>query len=157
MFGGLWQDVRYGARMLLKTPTYTAIAVAALALSIGANTAIFSAVNTLLLRPLPLQDVDRLAFSVALREGFDPFASSLLEFEANKQRNHSFANIGAALQRSFNLTGRGEPERIRGASTMADYLTTLGVNPVIGRSFTPEENRPGGPSVVLISYGFWQK
>jgi len=157
MFGGLWQDVRYGARMLLKTPTYTAIAVAALALSIGANTAIFSSVNTLLLRPLPLQDVDRLAFSVALREGFDPFASSLLEFEANKQRNHSFANIGAALQRSFNLIGRGEPERIRGASIMADYLTTLGVDPVIGRGFSPEEDRPGGPSVALISYGFWQR
>ncbi|HEU5247270.1 MAG TPA: ABC transporter permease, partial [Candidatus Udaeobacter sp.] len=98
-----------------------------------------------------------LVFSVALREGFDPFASSLLEFEANKQRNHSFANIGAALQRSFNLTGRGEPERIRGALVMTDYLTTLGVNPVIGRSFTSEEDRPGGPSVVLISYGFWQK
>src|SRR5262245_4400848 len=157
MFGGLWQDVRYGGRMLLKSPTYSAIAVAALALSIGANTAIFSAVNTLLLRPLPLQDVDRLVFSVALREGFDPFASSLLEFEANKQRNHSFASIGAALQRSFNLTGRGEPERIRGASIMADYLTTLGVNPLIGRSFTSEENRPGGPSVALISYGFWQR
>ena len=157
MFGDLWQDVRYGARMLLKSPSHTAIAVAALALSIGANTAIFSAVNTLLLRPLPLQDLDRLVFSVALREGFDPFASSLLEFEANKQRNHSFANIGAAMQRSFNLTGRGEPERIRGASIMADYLTTLGVNPVIGRSFTSEENRPGGPTVVLISYGFWQR
>jgi putative ABC transport system permease protein len=157
MFGDLCQDVRYGARMLLKSPSYTAIAVAALALSIGANTAIFSAVNTLLLRPLPLQDLDRLVFSVALREGFDPFASSLLEFEANKQRNHSFANIGAAMQRSFNLTGRGEPERIRGASIMADYLTTLGVNPVIGRSFTSEENRLGGPTVVLISYGFWQR
>ncbi len=153
----LWQDVRYGARILLKSPGYTAIAVVALALSIGANTAIFSAVNTLLLRPLPLGDLDRLVFSVALREGFDPFASSLLEFEANKQRNHSFASIGAALQRSFNLTGRGEPERIRGASVMADYLTTLGVSPVIGRSFSPEEDRPGGPNAALISYGFWQK
>src|SRR4029453_15147220 len=153
MFGDLCQDVRYGARMLLKSPSYTVIGVAALALSIGANTAIFSAVNTLLLPPLPLQDRDCLVFSVALGEGFDPFASSLLEFEANKQRNHSFANIGSALQRSFNLTGRGEPERIRGASIMADYLTTLGVNPVIGRSFTSEDNRLGGPTVVLISYG----
>jgi len=151
------QDLRYGARMLLKSPTYTAIAIAALALSIGANTAVFSAVNTLLLRPLPLKDLDRLVFSVALREGFDPFGSSLLEFEAYRQRNHSFESIGVAMQRSFNLIGRGEPERIRGASIMADYLTTLGVNPVLGRSLTLEEDQPGGPAVALIGYGFWQK
>jgi putative ABC transport system permease protein len=157
MFEELWQDLRYGARILLKSPVYTAIAVMALALSIGANTAIFSAVNTLLLRPLPLEDLDRLVFSVALREGFDPFGSSLLEFEAYRQRNHSFASVGAAMLRSFNLTGRGEPERIRGASVMADYLTTLGVRPVLGRGFTLEEDQPGGPAVALIGYGFWQK
>src|SRR6266699_6775020 len=157
MFEELWQDLRYGARILLKSPTYTAIAVMALALSIGANTAVFSAVNTLLLRPLPLEDLDRLVFSVALREGFDPFGSSLLEFEAYRQRNHSFTSIGAAMIRSFNLTGRGEPERIRGASIMADYLTTLGVKPVLGRGFALEEDQPGGPAVALIGYGFWQK
>jgi putative ABC transport system permease protein len=157
MFGGFWQDVRYGARMLLKSPTYTAIAIAALALSIAANTAVFSAVNTLLLRPLPLKDLDRLVFSVALREGFDPFGSSLLEFEAYRQRNHSFESIGVAMLRSFNLIGRGEPERIRGASIMADYLTTLGVKPVLGRSLTLGEDQPGGPAVALIGYGFWQK
>src|SRR5690349_7077942 len=136
MFGGFWQDVRYGARILLKSPTYTTIAVAALALSIGANTAVFSAVNTLLLRPLPLKDLDRLVFSVALREGFDPYGSSLLEFEAYQRQNHCFESMGAARQRSFNLIGRGEPERIRGASIMADYLTTLGVKPVLGRTFS---------------------
>jgi len=156
MFEELWQDVRYGARILLKSPAYTAIAVMALALSIGANTAVFSAVNTLLLRPLPLEDLDRLVFSVALREGFDPFESSLLEFEAYQQRNHSFARIGAAMQRSFNLTERGEPERIRGASIMADYLTTLGVKPFLGRSFSIQEDHPGGAAVALISYSFWQ-
>jgi putative ABC transport system permease protein len=157
MIGGFWQDVRYGVRMLLKSPGYTAIAIVALAVSVGANTAVFSAVNTLLLRPLPLEDLDRLVFSVALREGFDPFGSSLLEFEAYQQRNHSFESIGAAMQRSFNLIGRGEPERIRGASVMADYLTTLGVKPVLGRSLTLEEDQPGGPAVALIGYGFWQK
>ena len=156
MLEELWQDLRYGARILLKSPGYTAIAVMALALSIGANTAVFSAVNTLLLRPLPLEDLDRLVFSVALREGFDPFESSLLEFAAYQQRNHSFARIGAAMQRSFNLIGRGEPERIRGASIMADYLTTLGVKPVLGRSFSVQEDRPGGAAVALISYGLWQ-
>jgi len=157
MFGGFLQDLRYGARMLLKSPTYTAIAIAALALSIGANTAVFSAVNTLLLRPLPLKDLDRLVFSVALREGFDPFGSSLLEFEAYRQRNHSFESIGVAMQRSFNLIGRGEPERIRGALIMADYFTTLGVNPVLGRSLTLEEDQSDGPAVAMIGYGFWQK
>src|SRR2546430_1045064 len=113
MLGEIWQDLRYGARILLRTPGYTAIAIIALALSIGANTAIFSAINTLLLRPLPLADVDRLVFSVSLREGFDPFASSLLEFTACKQRNHQFVSMGAAAQRSFNLIGRGEPQRAR--------------------------------------------
>ncbi|HYY35502.1 MAG TPA: ABC transporter permease [Candidatus Binatia bacterium] len=153
----LWQDIRYGVRMLLKSPTYTAIAVAALALSIGANTAVFSAVNTLLLRPLPLKDLDQLVLSQALREGFDPYESSFLELEAFQQRSHSFASIGAAQQRSFNLTGRGDPERVRGASITPDYLTTLGVTPVIGHSFSAEEQRPGGTAVALISYSFWQK
>ena len=156
MFGESWQDVRYGARMLLKSPIYTAIAVAALALSIGANTAVFSAVNTLLLRPLPLKDLDRLVLSQALREGFDPYESSLLELEAFEQRSHSFVRIGAARQRSFNLTGRGEPERIRGASIVANYLATLGVKPVVGRSFSAHEDQPGGPAVALISYSFWK-
>lgn len=153
----LWQDVRYGARILLKSPAYTAIAVVALALSIGANTAVFSAVNTLLLRPLPLKDLDRLVFSIALREGFDPFESCLLEFEGYQQRNHSFESMGLAQQRSFNLIGHREPERIRGASMTESYLATLGVKPIIGRSFSPDEDRPGGVPVALISYSFWQK
>ena len=157
MFEELWQDVRYGARILLKSPTYTGIAVAALSLSIGANTAVFSAVNTLLLRPLPLKNLDQLVLSQALREGFDPYESSFLELEGFQQRSHSFASIGAARQRSFNLIGRGEPERIRGASITPDYLTTLGVKPVLGRGFTFEEDQPGSPAVALIGYGFWQK
>ncbi len=150
-------DLRFALRQLRKSPGFTLIAVIALALSIGANTAIFSAVNTLLLRPLPVEDLDRLVFSIAMREGFDPFGSSLLEFAADKQRNHSFSIMGAAMQRSFNLTGRGEPERARGASIVADYLTTLGVKPILGRGFTDAEDRPGGPAVALISYGRWQK
>src|SRR5438105_8640608 len=123
----LWQDFRYGARILFKQPGFTAIAVAALSLSIGANTAIFSAVNALLLRPLPVENIDRLIFSVALREGFDPFGSSLLEFAAYRDRGHSFLSSGLAAQRSFNLTGNSEPERIRGATISADYIATLGV------------------------------
>jgi putative ABC transport system permease protein len=153
----LWQDVRYGARMLLKQPGFTLIAVAALALSIGANTAIFSAINTLLLRPLPIANIDRLVFSIGMREGFDPFGASFLEYAAYRDRSHCFESSGTAVQRSFNLIEHGEPERVRGAAVMADYLRTLGVKPVIGRAFSAEEDQPGGPPVALVSCGLWQK
>src|SRR5881398_583973 len=153
----LWNDLRYGARILLKRPALSAIAIVALALSIGANTAIFSAINTLLLRPLPVKDIDRLVFSIALREGFDPFGSSFLEYAAYRDRSHSFVSSGVATQRSFNLLGQGEPEHVRGATVMADYLTTLGVEPVLGRTFSAQQDRPGGPPVVLISYALWQR
>jgi hypothetical protein len=153
----LWQDLRYGARMLIKQPGFSLICIAALALSIGANTAIFSAANALLLRPLPVENIDQLVFSVALREGFDPFGSSYLEYAAYRDRNHSFAISGMAVQRSFNLIGHGEPQRVRGATVMADYLKTLGVQPVIGRAFSPEDDHLGGPQAALVSYGLWQK
>jgi putative ABC transport system permease protein len=153
----LWQDLRYGARMLLKQPGFTLIAIAALAISIGANTAIFSAINALLLRPLPVKDIDRLVSTFALREGFDPFGSSFLEYAAYRDQSHVFSSSGVATQRSFNLIGQHEPERIRGATVMADYLTTVGVKPMLGRAFSADEDRPGGPPVALISYTFWQK
>src|SRR5437762_11274834 len=153
----LWNDLRYGARILLKRPALSMVAIVALALSIGANTAIFSAINTLLLRPLPVKDIDRLVFSIALREGFDPFGSSFLEYAAYRDRSHSFVSSGVATQRSFNLLGQGEPEHVRGATVMADYLTTLGVEPVLGRTFSAQEDRPGGPQVDLISYALWKR
>src|SRR5947199_457153 len=153
----LWQDVRYGVRMLLKQPGFTLICIAALALSIGANTAIFSAANALLLRPLPVEDIDRLVVPVTLREGFDPFGSPFLEYAADRDQAHCFASSGVATARSFNLTGRGEPERVRGATVMANYLSTLGIKPVLGRTFSADDDRPGGPPVALISYGLWQK
>src|SRR5436190_2945619 len=153
----LWQDLRYGVRMLLKQPGFTLIAVAALAISIGANTAIFSAINALLLRPLPVKDIGRLVSTIALREGFDPFGSSFLEYAAYRDRTHLFVSSGMATQRSFNLIGQREPERVRGAAVTAHYLTTLGVIPVLGRPFSADEDRPGGPAVALISHTFWQK
>ncbi len=151
------QDIRFGLRMLRKNPAFTLVAVLTLALGIGANTAIFSAANSVLLRPLPLKDAERVIFVVSLREGFDPFGTSLLEFSAYKDRSHSLSSVGLASARSFNVTGRGEPERIQGAAILANYLSTLGVQPVIGRSFTPEEDNPGGPAVALVSYGLWQR
>jgi len=153
----LWQDIRYGVRMLLKQPGFSLICIAALALSIGANTAIFSAANALLLRPLPVEDIDRLVVPVTLREGFDPFGSPFLEYAAYRDRAHFFSSSGVATARSFNLTGRGEPERVRGATVTANYLSTLGIKPVLGRTFSADDDRPGGPPVALISYGLWQK
>src|SRR5215468_10734205 len=153
----LWQDLRYGMRMLLKQRSFSLIAIAALVLSIGANTAIFSAANALLLRPLPVEDIDRLIIPVTLREGFDPFGSPFIEYAAFRDRAHCFASVGVATVRSFNLTGRGEPERLQGATVMANYLSTLGTKPVLGRTFSADDDRPGGPLIALISYGFWQK
>src|SRR5947199_10177444 len=106
----LWNDLRYRARILLKRPTLSAIAIVALALSIAANTAIFSAINTLLLRPLPVKDIDRLVFSIALRDGFDPFGSSFLEYAAYGDRSHSFVSTGVATQLSFISLGTGDPQ-----------------------------------------------
>src|SRR5438132_9181779 len=139
-------DIKFWFRQLLKTPAFTFTAVIVLALGIGANTAIFSAVNALLLRPLPVRDIDRLVFSVALREGFDPFGSSFVEYAAYRDRSHAFESSGVATQRSFNLIGRDEPERVSGAIAMTEYLTTLGVKPVLGRTFTATEDKPGAPS-----------
>src|SRR6266487_1041382 len=152
-----WQDIRYGVRMLLKQPGFSLICIAALALSIGANTAIFSAANALLLRPLPVEDIDRLVVPITLREGFDPFGSPYLEYVAYRGRAHCFATSGVATARSFNLTGRGEPEHVRGATATANYLSTLGTKPVLGRTFSADDDRPGAPPVALISYGLWQK
>ncbi len=151
------RDLKLAFRQLLKTPVFTFTAVIVLALGIGANTAIFSAVNALLLRPLPVQDIDRLVFSVALREGFDPFGSSYIEYAAYRDRSHAFEKSGVATQRSFNITGRDQPERVPGAVAMAEYLTTLGVKPVLGRTFSATDDKPGGAPVAVISYGLWQK
>lgn len=152
----LVQDARFGMRMLRKSPGFTAVAVLTLALGIGANMAIFSAVESLLLRPLPVENVERLTFIVSLREGFDPFGTSLLEYTAYRDRSHWFSSCGLATPRSFNVVGQGEPERIQGAAILANYLATLGVQPVLGRSFTPEEDSPGGPAVALVGYGLWR-
>jgi putative ABC transport system permease protein len=153
----LFADLRFAARMLARTPGFTATAVLTLALGIGASTAMFSAVNALLLRPLPFPDAERLVFGVALREGFDPFGTSLLEYAAYKENASSFSSTGLSDSRSFNIADRGEPERLIGAAVSADYLTTVGISPLLGRSFSAEEDRPGGASVALLGYGLWQR
>src|SRR5207302_4567111 len=140
----LWQDVRYGLRIFRARPGFTAVVVITLALGIGANTAIFSAFNAILLRPLPVADLDRLVFGLALREGFDPFGTSFLDYALYRDAR-SLASSGLATQRQFHLLHQGEPERVVVASVNASYLSALGVELDGGRVFSACEVSPGRP------------
>jgi putative ABC transport system permease protein len=151
------QDLREALRRLLAKPAFTIVAVLTLGLGVGANTAIFSAVTTLLVRPLPVADVDRVVSGIALREGFDPFGTSLLEYVAYRDASRSFASSGIALQHFFTLTGHDEPERIHGAEVTNGFLEALAVAPIAGRVFTTEDDRPGAAPVALIGYDLWQR
>ena len=151
-------DLRYGLRMLLKEPGFTAVAVIALALGIGANSAIFSVVNTVLLRPLPYKDPDRL---VVFRERklpefpeFSVASGNVIEWQ---KQSTSFEQIEAAGVGNVNLTGRGEPEWLSATRMTTGTLSMLGVRPAIGRDFTKEEGEPGHDNVTLLSYGLWQR
>ena len=153
----LFQDLRYGLRMILRNPGFSLLAILTLALGIGANTALFSAVNALLLRPLPVADLDRLVFGMALREGFDPFGTSLLEFDLYRKEARSLSSSGVGTPRQFTLLAGDEPERLRGTAVTAGFLTTLGVKPVLGRLFTPGEDRPGAAAVALVGHELWRR
>jgi putative ABC transport system permease protein len=152
---GVWQDIRYGLRGFRSVPGFAAVVILMLAIGIGANTAIFSAFNALLLRPLPIRDVDRVIFGIALREGCDPFGSSFLDYRLYRDEARTLASTGLGTPRQFMLLRDGEPERLHGAAVTASYLTTLGIRPAIGRLFTAEEDRAGGPAVALLSHELW--
>jgi hypothetical protein len=159
VLGDLWQDVRYGLRTLLKNPGFTVVAVIALALGIGANSAIFSVVNTVLLRPLPYKDPGRLVmvWEDDTKGGYPrntPAAANYIDW---RDQNQVFEGMAAMADQSFNLTGVGEPERIDGRRVSASLFPLLGVEPQAGRAFLPEEDQPGGNRVVLMSHGLWQR
>ncbi|HKQ77449.1 MAG TPA: ABC transporter permease [Blastocatellia bacterium] len=153
----LWQDLRYGARMLLKQPGFTLIAMITLALGVGANTAIFSVVNAVLLRPLPYQDADRLAM-LSTNEKDGLLGNSGYETIVDwRERSRSFERIVAIRSWGGTLTGQGEPEVIGGVRVSADYFKLLGVSPALGRDFRVEEDRPDTRFVVVISHTLWQR
>jgi putative ABC transport system permease protein len=155
MLASLWQDLRFGARMLLKQPGFTLIAVLTLALGIGANTAIFSIVNAVLLRPFPYQAPERL---VILGEFVSGGSVSYPNFVDWRAQQTVFEAISAArANESFNFTGTGEPERLQGRLVSAEFLSTLGIQPLVGRDFRAEEDRQGATPAVILSYGFWQR
>ncbi|HEY0321336.1 MAG TPA: ABC transporter permease [Pyrinomonadaceae bacterium] len=157
--GTLWQDVRFGFRMMMKKPGVTIIAVLALALGIGANTAIFSVVNTVLLRPLPYKDPSRimLVFWTAPKMTIEDLPASAPDFKDWREQNTVFERMAAISGESFNLTGQGEPERIMSASVSADLFPLLGVNAGRGRTFSAEEEQAGRNKVAVISYDLWQR
>ena len=153
----LFQDLKFAVRMLLKNPGITAIVILALALGIGANTAIFSVVNSVLLRPLPYDESDRLVFLNEKSAVLDEMSISYPNFEDWRAQNQSFEHIGVYNRGSYNLTGTGEAERIITGQVSADLFTVLRAKAALGRVFTNEEDKPGGAPVVLISYGLWQR
>ncbi|MFN7944436.1 MAG: ABC transporter permease [Blastocatellia bacterium] len=155
----LIQDLRYGLRLLAAKPGFTLVAVLSLALGIGANTAIFSLVRAVLLRPLPYYEPERLVmvWEDASFAGFPqntPAPANYLDWKANSR---TFAGMAALADRSFNLTGDGEPEKVQAYAVTADFFPLLGVRPALGRVFAPEEDRPGADQVVVLSYGLWQR
>jgi putative ABC transport system permease protein len=155
----LWQDLRYGARMLLKKPGFTLIAVFTLALGIGANTAIFSVVNAVLLRPLPYPEPERLMMINAtdLTRGAASMGINLPDFREWRDRNRSFEAMAAFSTDSYNISGNEEPERVVGAVASADFFKTIGVNPAQGRAFLREEEQYGKHRVVILSDGLWRR
>jgi predicted permease len=154
----LLRDLRFGARMLSRNPGFSITAVLTLALGIGANTAIFSVVNAVLLRPLPYKDADRLVtvWSDNRTRGFSTELVSPLDFADWQAENQVFEGLAASTDVSYTLTGSGEPVQVTAYSFSADYFRLLGVRPMAGRTFLEEEEQPGKNHVVVLSYSFWQ-
>ncbi|HJX94349.1 MAG TPA: ABC transporter permease, partial [Candidatus Acidoferrum sp.] len=157
-FDELVQDLRYGARMFRKSPGFTAIAVLTLALGIGANTAIFSVVNAVLLSPLPYANAHRLVLVKELLPNLsaEPFNVSGPDIAEIQKLNHVFEGVGGFRVWTYEFSGRGEPARVTANRMSSDLFDVLGVQPVVGRVFEPQEEK-FGHQVVILSYGFWQR
>jgi putative ABC transport system permease protein len=155
--GNLVQDARYGVRMLLRNPGFTAVALIALALGIGANTAIFSVVNATMLRPLPYKEPDRLVVPATVNPGgSDRGSVSYADVIDWGREEKIFASVAAFRPTNADLTGSGDPVRVQAAVVSEDYFRVMGVEPILGRTFLPEEQQPNAPLAVVLSYGLWQ-
>src|SRR5581483_1607341 len=153
------QDLRYALRASLNRPAFVIIVILALAIGIGANTAIFSVVNAILLRPLPYKNPDRIVM-VWMSNGklaIDQDWHSYPNYVDYRDQNSTFEEVAAFNDRSFNLTGNGEPVRVAGAWSTANLFAVMGVDPLQGRAFTVEEEEPGKDRVAVISHGLWQR
>ena len=156
----LFQDLRFGARMLLKNPGVTLVAVIALMLGIGANTAIFSVVNSVLLRSFPYEDGERLAMVWESRQSGKVNPQNVINlgnFFDWKDQNNVFSDMAAFFDLNRNLTSDGEPEEVPGQIATTNLFSLLGVKPILGRTFAPDEGQDGQPRVVVIGYDLWQR
>lgn len=151
-----WQDLRFAVRMLRKSPGFAAVALLTLALGIGADTAIFTVVNGVLLDRLPYPHPEQLVSLAETLPPFPQFAISYPNFLDWGRMNHTFEAIAAYRQNDFNLTGSGEAQRVKATQVSAAFFPLLGVKPVIGRDFSPDEDKPGGEPVVMLSEGLWR-
>lgn len=152
-----WQDVKYGLRVLQKSPSFTSIAVLTLALGIGANTALFSVVNGVMLNPLPFPKPEQLVAVYQKTDQFEESSVTYLNYLDWLKQDHSFSYFGAFRSDDWNLTGVGEPERLHGHMISAEFFPAYGVTPILGRNITPEEDRAGGTPVALIGDGLWKR
>ena len=152
----LLQDVRYAFRLLAKSPMFTVIAVLTLALGIGANTAIFSVVNAVLLRPLPFKDPSRLVLVIE-KSKYPTITVSYENYLDWRDQSRTFDSMEAIYGTNMTLTGKGEPERLVARMVTAGFFPLLGASPRIGRNFTVEEDRAGGTPVAILSYALWQR
>jgi predicted permease len=153
----LVQDLRYGLRMLANNPAFTAVVVVTLALGIGANTALFSVINGVLLSPLAFPQPDQLVTMHENKPNFEGGSVSYPNFRDWQKDNHTFTSVAVARTNAFSLTGIGEAEQLNGEFISSDFFPLLGVNPIAGRSFAPEEDQVGAGPVALISEGLWQR
>jgi len=152
-----WDDIRYALRMFLKNPGFSAVAILTLALGIGTNTAIFSVVNAVLLRPLPFRDPGKLCLLYEHFPSFGLIGPSYENLVDWRDQSTSYEGVAFVHNATFTLTGAGDPQRLNGQMASANFYPLLGINPIYGHTFFPEEDRAGGPLVVLLSYGIWQR
>jgi putative ABC transport system permease protein len=150
-------DIRYGLRMLRKHPGFTAVAVLTLAIGIGANTAIFSVVNTVLLRPLPYPHADRIVYLSEWSQDVPDMSIAMANFDDWEKMNKVFDGMVAYRGENLNLTGQGEPQRLAVREVTAGLFPTLGVEPILGRELTPEDDKPGAEPVILLSDSLWAR
>ncbi|HEY6390390.1 MAG TPA: ABC transporter permease, partial [Bryobacteraceae bacterium] len=153
----LLQDVRYSFRTMAKSPVFTAVAILTLALGIGANSAIFSVVNAVLLRPLPFADSNRLLSIWGVRVNYDRYPFRIPDFIDYRARNRTVEDLAAYGTFSANLTGEAEPHRLQGLRATGNLFQMLGVRAAIGRALTADDDIPGRPKVAVLTHGLWQR